>query len=577
MDTLRQRVPWFFNYTNGYEDTVSGSESIVLPKAKAGSLKSVKLLGGAEQSGTPTPSVPANIVSNNGAIKCSPNLCDVKADNVVVGKYISAQGVVLDSDANFVYAKYIPVKPNTTYTLTMSTPLYFVSISEYSSAQDSGFIKRNTYSSGTTQPPYIIDECVVTTDANTNYLRFGSNMFNAALTLADVLAVNWMLVQGSAQPYRPYGQIYTDGTVEKVTVKKVGPIGYEAVGTPTIKYGVLSNCTTNDYAKSVTSSLDLSNVQEFEAVVNLNVGNIGSTYTGDKYILRTANLGNRLQMFIWNSSPRVSVYFPNGSSLVFLDSNLQLQSNTIYWLKMLYKNNKLGFYYSMTGAEDSYVLDKEISSPNTPIVSLITYFMFGMNANSNDENWAIYLNNSYIKIDGKLWFGQENIPGNVESTAETLLAIASEHDIQEVISGYITRKIGVKVLDGTENWAGTTAAGITYYMADLLDNNDFSHLICTHFVNNAPMLADNTVYKSAGSSILQIRYDGVSDLVAFKSWLATQYANGTPVIVVYPLETPTTETVTGQPLQVVAGQNIAEITQASLAGLELEATYRRNK
>ena len=62
---------------------------------------------------------------------------------------------------------------------------------------------------------------------------------------------------------------------------------------------------------------------------------------------------------------------------------------------------------------------------------------------------------------------------------------------------------------------------------------------------------------------------------AFKAYLADQYAAGTPVIIIYPLATPTTESVTGQHLQVAQGDNTLEITQASLTGLELEAGYTK--
>ena len=62
---------------------------------------------------------------------------------------------------------------------------------------------------------------------------------------------------------------------------------------------------------------------------------------------------------------------------------------------------------------------------------------------------------------------------------------------------------------------------------------------------------------------------------AFKAYLAAQYAAGAPVIIVYPLATPTTESVAGQTLQVTDGDNTLEITQASLSGLELEAEYTK--
>jgi hypothetical protein len=66
-----------------------------------------------------------------------------------------------------------------------------------------------------------------------------------------------------------------------------------------------------------------------------------------------------------------------------------------------------------------------------------------------------------------------------------------------------------------------------------------------------------------------------SDVSALQNWLAAQYAAGTPVTIVYPLATPTTESVAGQTLQVQAGDNTLEITQASLNNLELECEYEK--
>ena len=60
----------------------------------------------------------------------------------------------------------------------------------------------------------------------------------------------------------------------------------------------------------------------------------------------------------------------------------------------------------------------------------------------------------------------------------------------------------------------------------------------------------------------------------FKQFLADQYNAGFPVIVVYPLATATTESVTGQTLTTQAGTNIVEITQASMDNLELEVSYK---
>ena len=176
------------------------------------------------------------------------------------------------------------------------------------------------------------------------------------------------------------------------------------------------------------------------------------------------------------------------------------------------------------------------------------------------------------------------------ATAEMLLSIGNYTDEQEVISGAVTRKVGVKALDGTEDWVfSTTWLNYMYSLpvSDLYAEasnvaTDRKSPYCTHFNRSENWLGGSAranmvqAYQpSAGDAILGLGYDTPSTggLATFKQWLAAQYAAGTPVIVVYPLKTSTTETVTGQTMSVQQGNNIAEITQASLDGLELSVTY----
>lgn len=48
---------------------LSGNTALTLANAKADGLNYVKLFGGTEQNGTPTPTTPMDIVSNNGVVK----------------------------------------------------------------------------------------------------------------------------------------------------------------------------------------------------------------------------------------------------------------------------------------------------------------------------------------------------------------------------------------------------------------------------------------------------------------------------------------------------------------------------
>ena len=130
------------------------------------------------------------------------NLANVNEQTALVRYYINAQGVVSADANNWMYQDYVRVKPNTQYTLSMSQPVYYVTISEYSTAADSGFVVRKTGSSGSNT------SLTITTEATTNYIRFGANINRAEVTLEQVLAINWQLEAGAtATAYEPYEEI----------------------------------------------------------------------------------------------------------------------------------------------------------------------------------------------------------------------------------------------------------------------------------------------------------------------------------------------------------------------------------
>lgn len=155
------------------------------------------------------------------------------------------------------------------------------------------------------------------------------------------------------------------------------------------------------------------------------------------------------------------------------------------------------------------------------------------------------------------------------ATAEALFRIAGYKDEQNIIDWKITRNVKAIVLDWTEDWVKSW----NHFESELLDNNDFSHLVCTHFSNWPVAWNDLTIYKFSWSSILQIRYDAQADVDSFKSWLAAQYNNSTPVIVLYVPETPTKETVAGQAMSIPSWDGTIQITQASIDNLPLYAKY----
>ncbi len=125
-------------------------------------------------------------------------------DNIVVGKYIDNDGVEQSQPNNFYYSEPIPVKALTAYTMNVSDSVWYMSFMEYDS--NNTFIKRTLYGSSSVPTGKTV---TITTDANTAYILFGSNMFKTEpVTLNDILALTWMLSEGStAADYEPYSNI----------------------------------------------------------------------------------------------------------------------------------------------------------------------------------------------------------------------------------------------------------------------------------------------------------------------------------------------------------------------------------
>lgn len=165
------------------------------------------------------------------------------------------------------------------------------------------------------------------------------------------------------------------------------------------------------------------------------------------------------------------------------------------------------------------------------------------------------------------------------ATAETLLSVDTYTDQQEVISGSVARKCGAVVLDSSFAWTYDGAYGRVNATIPNLWGSTVARTVpglCTHFewLSHQESISSITAGQcySAGANRIFLHISQTS-AAAFSTWLDAQKAAGTPVIIVFPLETATTETVTGQPMQTAAGDNTAEITQAGMAGLELEVEY----
>lgn len=286
--------------------------------------------------------------------------------------------------------------------------------------------------------------------------------------------------------------------------------------------------------------------------------NIGSWYSGSNQTITQAAANATLVM---RAKPNTTYYFKHcsvkggcrafytevedweiGSACSAMSGNAGANANVVYSITTSANAKWIFFNYGRNNLEAS--LDDQRND-----------FMVSTSGLTSDTPYEQYFNGG-------------------SATAEMLLKVGNYQDEQEILSGAVTRKVGVKVLDGTEN-VGTSNATFTIAISDRVSSK--TPLVCSHFQysNKTSSQTEDLTIISFSSTNIGFRYDACADTTAFKTWLADQYAAGTPVIVVYQLATETTESVAGQTLQVQDGDNVLEITQASLTGLELETQYTK--
>ena len=138
--------------------------------------------------------------------------------------------------------------------------------------------------------------------------------------------------------------------------------------------------------------------------------------------------------------------------------------------------------------------------------------------------------------------------GNTE-----LFAIDTDADTYDPSTQTITRVIGKMVFNGTETFSKSTAYGNAFLVNAASSSwgaDKAEAVLCTHFLGlpqSTSTKADNTCFFNQ-TGHFYFRVTDNSDANAFKSWLAEQYAAGTPVVVYFVRSSSTTEAYTGSPV-----------------------------
>lgn len=192
-------------------------------------------------------------------------------------------------------------------------------------------------------------------------------------------------------------------------------------------------------------------------------------------------------------------------------------------------------------------------------------------------NSSLYLKNLTYKSSTETLVDQTNHT----ATCQDLYSIDGSTDAQEIISGVINRNCHIVVLNGTENnWLRHSTYYWFYNTDSSFDWPADRRLVLCNSLPNLP-LSDSqgkagqfvSVGHNSGTTsrlIIANNFDSSLTVADFKRWLAQKYAEGDPIIVVYPASTTTTKNTDPQVLKKAP----VEITQAALPGLTVDTTNK---
>lgn len=619
------------------EVIVKGVPPLALPDAVDANIPSLIAFGGTDMSATPTPTTPANIVCNNGAIKVKDSElpvgyrrvlgyeCDNNVRWQITDFHLRGSDTVrisfsIDAACN-VFGCYQGQNANDNYDLYASTSsgakyLRYGNgtyLSYFSSANLGQRFDVVFSPTGTTGMPQDSTWTPMTFEAENDFLVGATTLTGSSSKLKGNL----------------YGNIIVDGRLKLIPCERVsdGVLGYfdtysqtfyEPQGTAT-SLGYDDSYIAETYIDGTTETISvhgleagyipLDSVSISTAGPILNTG-INALNTKVEVIVKRAGSAYRglctysadyLGCYVvayndaWGVSSSNTITSINAAekhklTIVFDKptynrATLTINGNSVSFTRTNSRNDAVLKFFGAVGSTAQAFIGTcwGIKMYSTTDDSLLFDAVPCMRASDSAVGFYDKVSSTFIANSGTGEF-VAGTPIVGTATAQPLLAIDDYKDEQDIITGKITRRIRVRVLKGTEDWISNTTNLYLFGPGDALKPTESPQRIaipCTHFVgtnaanasmpNNSIKQGNFTSYTNNGG--IGIKMTSVGNVTAFKQWLAGQYAAGTPVIIAYVLKTPVTEHVAAQHLGTVAGDNSAEITQASLNGLELQVTY----
>lgn len=497
---------------------------IRLESAVKSNLVMLKQFGNCAQESTPTPSAPAPIMCNNGEIKfgaLGANLLDPSPSNIRLEYYINkADGLEKPSPPNFMFEGYMPVEAGKTY-VAYGRAKSGNDLSDYNRV--AWYDSNKEWLSGADYTQNRI--AIVTAPANAAYARFSCNPSGTTtqtVTQEYIDSFNWTFAEGTAEitPFVPFvGGIYIDGTPEQIYVGgknlNAGEIthqGYDSNG---------NIITSNNLAGTLTKI-----PVRFDKTTEIGTGvfqpNLFISWDG-------ITNGRTAYVYVWKKD---GTFFRDGG--VTNGAGVVVNKNAEYISVAVYDPRTDGVEIT----EDAWI-QVEYSSSNAA------------------TEYQPYTGGTYVNAVDLL-----GIPN-----------VVAGQDSHNIITGEVDRNVGIKVFDGSES-VSASGAGWAIAIADKIKSK--VAMFCTHYPYSSATMAnapDKSIISFASQNI-GIKDSSLTSASAVKSWLAEQYAAGTPVIVIYQLSDKQISHVDPQPITLPEGEDVV-YWAAPVNGKRMTAQYYR--
>lgn len=270
-------------------------------------------------------------------------------------------------------------------------------------------------------------------------------------------------------------------------------------------------------------------------------------------------------------------------------------------------NNRIGFvsngamFYIEAAPNTNYTIKIHTTDStfvrlylsNAPIVESVAESYNVISESETTINPEVTISNTnytYLWIQaGGTWYAEHGGSSIMLNTGDTALPyepygykldISSANTTTPVYLGEVetTRRIKKYEFTGQETgWNYSTSGGRARAYIALSDSLGASLCVCSHYDYVASSIfypdIDKFTLNATGSILIGLDSTIYTDVTAFKSYLAQQYAAGTPVCVWYVLATPTTGIV-NEPLRKIG--DYADTLSMEQAGVEIPTLNKPN-